>query len=1034
MKSFNLTEWALNHRAIVLFLILAIMIGGGLGFTKLGQLEDPNFSVPSMAVIVIWPGATAQQMQDEVLNRMEKKFEQLDHFDKVKTYARQGYAGMIISVKGGTSHADQREAWYQARKKFSDIKGELPEGVIGPMFNDEFGDVTGLLYAVKGDGVDQWELSDTAEDIKRRLLKVPMVKKVDIYGKQAKKVYVEFSNERMAALGITPLMIAESLRNQNALEPAGQIDTATDRVMVRVSGQFKSLDDIRNVPISAGGRQLKLGDFTTITRGYEDPPNYTIRHNGQQVLMLGIVMTDDGNIVDLGKALDTTIAKVQSELPYGVELERVADQPTVVSESVWEFERSLLEALTIVLIVSLVSLGWRTGIVVGLSVPIVLAVVALVMLAMGWNLERVSLGSLIIALGLLVDDGIIAVEMMVVKMEGGWERVKAAAFSYAATAMPRLTGALVTVAAFMPIGFSKSTTGEYAGGIFWIVGTAVVFSWFVSGVITPYLAVKMLPDLKKHEGGDPYHTPFYQKLRRLIDGAVERRWWVIGATVAAFGLAIVGSRLVPQQFFPNSDRPELIVELRLKEGASFAATTEQVKKMEAVLAKDEDVKFFTAYTGAGQPRFYLALDPELPNPGYAAFVVMTKGLEAREKVRSRLMASVNEQFPNVWVRVTRLELGPPVGFPVQFRIVGPDTQKVREIAREVEAVVAASPKVRDVQLDWNDPVRTLRADIDQDKARALGLAPADIAFVTQIFMNGATLSQWRDHEDLVDIVARAVPSERLNLDTLKSVNLYTRDGTVVPLSQVAQVRDVLEEPVLWRRNRDMAITVRADVKDGEQGVSATQSIVPQLKDIEAKLPFGYRIDVGGAVEESDKANKALAAVFPVMLVTILSILMLQLQSFSKMFMVLLTAPLGLIGVVAALLIFQAPLGFVAILGITALSGMIMRNSVILVDQVREEMEQGLDPWNAVLEAAVHRTRPVMLTAAATVLAMVPLARSVFWGPMAIAIMGGLTVATVLTILFVPALYAAWFKVERAGPGSAPAQAVPPATPAPAAAE
>jgi multidrug efflux pump subunit AcrB len=1035
MKSFNLTEWALNHRAIVLFLILAIMIGGVLGFGKLGQLEDPNFSVPSMTVMVIWPGATAQQMQDEVLNRMEKKFEQLDHFDKVKTFARQGFAGMIISVKGGTSHADQREAWYQARKKFSDLKLELPEGVIGPMFNDEFGDVTGLLYAVKGDGVSMWELSDIAEDIKRRLLKVPMVKKVDVIGKQAKKVYVEFSNERLAALGITPLMIAESLRNQNALEAAGQIDTNTDRVMVRVSGQFNSLDDIRNVPIAVGDRVIKLGDFTTITRGYEDPPTYTVRHNGQQVLMLGIVMTDDGNIVQLGKALDTAIAKVQSELPYGVELERVADQPTVVSESVWEFERSLLEALTIVLIVSLVSLGWRTGIVVGLSVPIVLGVVALVMLAMGWNLERVSLGSLIIALGLLVDDGIIAVEMMVVKMEEGWERVKAAAFSYASTAMPRLTGALITAAAFMPIGFSKSTTGEYAGGIFWIVGTAVVFSWFVSGVITPYLAVKMLPDFKKHDHGtDPYQTPFYNKLRRIIDLAIQRRWWVIGATVAAFGLAIVGSRLVPQQFFPNSDRPELIVELRLKEGSSFAATTQQVKKMEAVLAKDEDVKFYTAYTGAGSPRFYLALDPELPNPGYAVFVVMTKGLEARERVRSRLMASVNEQFPGVWVRVTRLELGPPVGFPVQFRVVGPDTQKVREIAREVEAVVASSPKVRDVQLDWNDPVRALRVDLDQDKARALGLAPADVAFVTQIFMNGATLSQLREHEDLVDIVARAVPSERLNLDTLKDINLYTRHGTVVPLSQVARVRDVLEEPVLWRRNRDMAITVRADVKDGEQGVSVTQEIRPHLKDIEAKLPFGYRIDVGGAVEESDKANKALAAVFPVMVVTILAILMLQLQSFSKMFMVLLTAPLGLIGVVAALLIFQAPLGFVAILGVTALSGMIMRNSVILVDQVREEMERGLDPWNAVLEAAVHRTRPVMLTAAATVLAMIPLARSVFWGPMAIAIMGGLTVATALTIFFVPALYAAWFKVKRAASADAAAQAVLPAAPAPAAAQ
>ena len=1026
MKSFNLTEWALNHRATVLFLILVVGIGGVLGFTKLGQLEDPNFSVPSMTAIVIWPGATAQQIQDEVLNRMEKKFEQLDHFEKVVTFARQGYGGMTITVKGGTSHADQREAWYQARKKFSDIKLDLPEGVIGPIFNDEYGDVTGLLYAVKGDGISQWELSDISEDIKRRLLKVPMVKKVDIIGKQAKKVYVEFSNERLAALGITPLMIAESLRNQNSVHASGQIDTSGDRLMVRVSGQFNSLDDIRNVPIAAGGRLIKLGDIATITRGYEDPPLYTVRHNGQQVLMLGIVMTDDGNIVDLGKAMENAVARIEAELPYGVELERVADQPKVVSESIWEFERSLMEALAIVLAVSLLSLGFRTGIVVGLSVPIVLGVVALVMLAAGWNLERVSLGSLIIALGLLVDDGIIAVEMMVVKMEEGWDRTKAAAFSYAATAMPRLTGALITTAAFMPIGFSKSTTGEYAGGIFWIVGTAVVFSWVVSGLITPYLAVKMLPDFKQHDhGGDPYDTPFYRRLRGWLDFAIERRWWVIGITVAALGAALVGIRFVPQQFFPNSSRPELVVELRLKEGSSFAATTEQVKTMEAVLAKDEDVKFYTAYTGAGQPRFYLALNPELPNPGYAVFVVMTKDTAARERVRSRLMASVNDQFPNVWVRVTRLELGPPVGFPVQFRVVGPDTQKVREIAREVEAVVASSAKVRDVQLDWNDPVRTLRVDLDQDKARALGLAPADVAFVTQTFLNGATLSQFREHEELVDIVARAVPAERLNVDTLKNINLYTREGTVVPLSQVARVRYELEEPVLWRRNRDMAITVRADVKDGEQGVSVTQEIRPMLKDIEANLPFGYRIDVGGAVEESDKANRALMAVFPAMLVTILTILMLQLQGFSRTFMVFLTAPLGLIGVVAALLIFQAPLGFVAILGVTALSGMIMRNSVILVDQIQNEMAKGIDPWNAVLDAAVHRTRPVMLTAAATVLAMIPLARSIFWGPMAIAIMGGLTVATVLTIFFVPALYAAWFRVGRSAapnPAAVPAAA------------
>ncbi|HUL91006.1 MAG TPA: efflux RND transporter permease subunit [Burkholderiales bacterium] len=1032
MKSFNLSEWALNHRAIVVFIILVIAIGGALSFTRLGQLEDPNFSVPSMTAMVYWPGATAQQVQDEVMNRMEKKFEQLDHFEKVKTFSRQEFGGMLITVKGGTSHADQREAWYQARKKLSDIRGELPEGVIGPVFNDEFGDVYGLLYAVKGDGIGHAELSDIAEDVKRQVLKVPMVKKVDVIGKQAKRVYVEFSHERLAALGITPLQIAESLRSQNALIAGPSVDTKGDRVFIRVSGQLTSLDDIRNVPITAGGRTIKLGDFTTVTRGFEDPPTYTVRHNGHDVLMIGIVMTNDGNIVELGKALEAAVAKIQSELPYGVELERVADQPTTVKDAVWEFERSLLEALVIVLAVSLASLGWRTGLVVLASVPLVLGGVALMMLAAGWNLERISLGSLIIALGLLVDDGIISLEMMVVKMEQGWDKIKAAAFSYEATAMPRLTGALVTVAGFMPIGFSKSTAGEYAGGIFWIVGAAVLLSWIVSGLITPYLAVKMLPEkLAAHEhGADPYQTPFYRKLRRAIDIALERRWLVIGATVAALAVALLGMRFVPQQFFPNSSRPELIVELRLKEGASFGATTEQVKKMEAILAKDEDVRYYTAYTGAGAPRFYLSLDPEMPNPGYAVFVVMTKDLQAREELRSRLMAIAPGKFPDVWIRVTRLELGPPVGFPVQFRVVGPDTQKVREIARDVQKVVAANDKVRDVQLDWFDPVRTLKVDLDQDKARALGLTPADVQLVVRSVMNGATLSQLREHEDLIDIVARAVPGERLNLDSLKDVNLFTRNGTVVPLAQVAHVSYVLEEPVLWRRNRDMAITVRADVKDGEQGVSVTQAIRPQLKEIEAKLPSGYRIDVGGAVEESDKANAALVAVAPVMLVTILLILMLQLQSFPRMLMVFATAPLGFVGVVPALLVFHAPLGFVAILGIIALGGMIMRNAVILIDQVQTEMEHGLDPWSAVVDAAVHRARPVALTAAATVLAMIPLSRSVFWGPMAIAIMGGLTAATILTIFFVPALYAACFRVRRAGaPDASPAS--PTALPAPA---
>ncbi|WP_019580157.1 efflux RND transporter permease subunit [Pseudomonas mandelii] len=1013
MNNFNLTDWALRHRAIVLFMLILVAVAGAFSFTRLGQLEDPNFSVPSMTTMVIWPGATAQQMQDEVLNRMEKKFEQIDNFEKVVTYARQGYAGMTLTVRGGTSKADQREAWYQARKKLNDLSLELPDGVIGPIVNDEYGDVYGLMYAVKGDGIGHADLSDAAEDIKRQMLKVPMVKKIDLIGKQAKRVYVEFSHERLAALGITPLAIAESLKSQNALLPAGQIDTRGDRVMVRVSGQFASEEAIRNVPITAGGRLIKLGDIATVTRGFEDPPTYTVRHNGQPVLMLGITMTSDGNIVDLGKAMNTAVAKIQSELPHGVELELVADQPTTVKDAILDFGHALAEALIIVIAVSLASLGWRAGLVVATTVPLVLGGVALVMLAMGWNLERISLGSLIIALGLLVDDAIIAIEMMVAKMETGMDRVKAAAFSYQSTAMPRLTGALITVVGFLPIGLSKSTTGEYAGGIFWIVGAAVLFSWICSGIFTPYLAVKMLPnDLGKHQHGDLYDTKFYRSLRRLIDAAIEHRWVVIGATFGALVLALACIKLVPQQFFPNSSRPELVIDLRVKEGSSFAATTEQVKHMEEILAKDEDVRFYTAYTGAGAPRFYLSLNPELPNPGFAQLVVMTKDLDARERVRARLMTSADQQFPQAWVRVTRLELGPPVGYPVQFRVVGPDTQMVRQIAREVEKVVASNPKVRDLQLDWNDPVRTLKVQLDQDKASALGLTPADVSLATQTVMNGATLSQLREHEDLIDIVARAVPEERLSLDTLKDINLYTRQGTVVPLSQVAQVRSELEEPVLWRRNRDMAITVRADVKDGEQGVSVTQQIQPLLKEIEAKLPSGYRIDVGGAVEESDKANKALLAVAPLMMISILLLLMLQLQNFSRMWMVVLTAPLGLIGVVPALLVFQSPLGFVAILGIIALGGMIMRNSVILIDQVQTEIAEGRDPWNAVLDAAIHRARPVMLTALATVLAMIPLTRSVFWGPMAIAIMGGLTVATLLTIFFVPALYAAWFKVDR----------------------
>jgi multidrug efflux pump subunit AcrB len=739
------------------------------------------------------------------------------------------------------------------------------------------------------------------------------------------------------------------------------------------------------------------------------------------VLALGISMTRDGNLLSLGRELGQAIDRIERSLPHGIEIERIADQPRIVEASVWEFERSFLEALAIVLAVSFLSLGWRSGVVVAASVPLVLGVVAIAMYAGGWNLDRITLGSLIIALGLLVDDAIIAVEMMVVKMEQGWDRIRAATFAYTSTAFPMLTGTLITVAGFMPVGFARSVAGEYAGAIFWIVGTALIASWFVAVIFTPYLGVALLPkSFSTRSHGDPYDKPLYRRLRGWIERSVAHRWKVIGATAAALVAAGVGMGFVQQQFFPTTSRPELLVDLRLREGASFEATMAEVKRLEALLAGDPEIKYFTAYTGAGAPRFYLSLAPELPNPGYAQFVVMTAGIEARERVRARLLElfARDEAFPLVRGRVTRLEFGPPTGFPVQFRVIGPDVDEVRKIARQVEAEVGKSPLVRDVQLDWNDPVRSLRVRVDQDKARLLGLTPADIALTVQTVMSGATISQLRAGEELIDIVARAVPQERMRLDTLEDISLFTRSGAV-PLSQVARVAHELEEPVLWRRNRDMAITVRADVVDGIQGVYATGRIRPALESIEQALPPGYRIENGGAIEESAKANRALFAIFPLMFLVMLLLLMMQLQSFSKMAMVFLTAPLGLIGVVPALLAFNAPFGFVALLGVIALAGMIMRNAVILVEQIDGDIADGRSPREAIVDATVRRTRPVLLTAAAAVLAMIPLISSVFWGPMAIAIMGGLTVATALTLFFVPAMYAAWFDAGRPAPAAAP---------------
>ncbi len=1025
MKRFNLSEWAVTHQPMVLFLIIASLVVGTFSFLRLGRLEDPAFNTPTMTAIVAWPGATAQEVQDQVLNRMERKLQELEHFDYVRSFARQGYGGVTLWMKGGTSKADLERAWYQVRKKIGDARAEFPEGVRGPFYNDEYNDVYSVLYAVSAPDLSMAELLKLTEGLKREFQRVPGTEKVNVLGQQAERVWVEVSTRRLAALGLPPTAVFDALARQNAVQPAGSADTPHDRVQVRVGGTLRTAADVGNVTLEAGGQLLRLADVATVRAGYEDPPSLTIRHNGVPVLALGITMQKNGNVLDLGQALEKKLAELRADLPAGVQIEQYADQPRVVAESVWEFERSFLEALAIVLAVSFLFLGWRTGIVVAASVPLVLGLVATVMYLAGWNLDRISLGALIIALGLLVDDAIIAVEMMVVKLEEGWDRLRAATYAYTSTALPMLTGTLVTAAGFMPVGFAKSIAGEYAGGIFWVVGLALIVSWVVAVVFTPYLGVKLLPkslgrpsDDQAHH--DPYDRPVYRRLRTLVDRAVQHRGWVLAATVAAFVIAGAGMLTVQQQFFPTASRSELLVELRLREGASFAATEAQVRRLESRLAKDPDIAFFTAYTGAGTPRFYLSLQPELPNPGFAQFVIQTGSIEARERVRTRLLAlfAQDEVLPDARARVVRMDFGPPVGFPVQFRVVGPDPAQVRAIAYRVRDTVRGSPLVRDTQLDWNEQVRSVQVHVDQDKARLLGLSSADIQGLVQATLSGAPVTQIRKGEELVDVVVRATPDERKAIGQIGDLQLFTRSGVTVPLSQVARIEPGFEEPVLWRRNRDMALTVRSDVADGVQGPYATAQIRPLLKPIVDSLPPGYRIDEGGAIEESDKANKALFAVFPAMFAVMLTLLMIQLQSFSRLFMVFMTAPLALIGVVPALLLFNAPFGFVALLGVIALGGMIMRNSIILVDQIDQDIARGAAPWSAIVEATVRRSRPVVLTAAAAVLAMVPLTRSVFWGPMAISIMGGLVVATALTLVFVPALYATWFRVRRDGAAAA----------------
>ena len=1022
MKHFNLSGWAVGHPALILFLIFALGAAGLFSYERLGRAEDPFFTVKVVNVSAMWPGATAEEMQMQVADPIEKKLQELPGFDKVETYSKPGFTAMQVSFKDSTSPKNVPYLFYLLRKKLVDVQGELPSGLLGPVVNDEFSDVDSILYMMTGDGADYAQLKKAAEGMRQRLLKVPGVTKVDIYGTQDEKIFVEFSHAKLATLGITPQALFDSLAKQNNVTPAGTVETSSQRVPLRVTGALDGAKAVAETPVESNGRVFRLGDIATVSHGFEDPPSFVVRQKGKPAIGIGVVTAQGANILELGKDVAAATAEFIKAVPQGISVEQIADQPQVVEHAVSEFVHSFVEALAIVLFVSFVALGWRTGIVVALSVPLVLAIVFIVMNGMSMDLHRITLGALIIALGLLVDDAIIAVEMMVVKMEQGWDRVRAASFAWESTAFPMLTGTLVTAAGFLPIGFANSAVGEYAGGIFWIVAIALIASWFVAVIFTPYIGVKLLPNITVHHNHDPhavYETRVYRMLRGMIQWCVEHRIKVVVATVGIFALSIVAFGHVQQQFFPLSERPELFLQLRLPEGSAIGVTEKSVEKAETLLKDDKDIATYTAYVGQGSPRFWLGLNPQLPNEAFAEIVIVARDVEARERIKARLEKAVNDGvMTEARVRVDRFNFGPPVGFPVQFRVIGPDTKTVRDIAYKVRDVVKQNPNVRDPQLNWNEQSPYLKLVVDQDRARALGLTPQDVSQALSMLISGAPVTTVRDGVEKVEVVARAVPSERLDLARVGDLTITSRNGVAVPLQQIAKIEYSHEEPILWRRNRDMAITVRADVADGVQAPDVTNQIWPKLQQIRDSLEPAYRIEMGGAIEESAKGNASIFILFPLMVIVMLTLLMIQLQSFSRLLLVFLTAPLGIIGASLGLNVANQPFGFVALLGLIALAGMIMRNAVILVDQIETDVSHGLTRKEAIVEATVRRARPVVLTALAAILAMIPLSRSAFWGPMAITIMGGLFVATFLTLLYLPGLYALWFRnsLEESGAG------------------
>ena len=1014
MKGPNVSEWALEHQSLVLFFMLALAAAGLFSYFKLGQAEDPDFTFKVMVVRAIWPGASPAEMEEQVTERLEKKLQETPYLDNLRSYTKTGETTIFVTLKDSTPPREVAGVWYQVRKKIGDIHQSLPTGVFGPFFNDEFGDVFGNLYAFTGDGFSYAELKDYAEDVRRAILRVPNVAKAELLGEQEEKIYVEISHRKLANLGIDPLSIFNVLREQNAMTPAGSIDTKSDRMYLRISGSFDSVESIREIGIQANGRLFRLGDIARVYRGYTDPPVQKVRYMGQEAVGLAVSMAKGGDIIQLGKDLGAEFDRIKRDLPVGVEIHQYSNQPEVVSRSVDEFMKTLLEAVVIVLAVSFFSLGFRTGLVVALSIPLVLGVTFLMMKLYGIDLQRISLGALIIALGLLVDDAIISVEMMATKMEQGLDRVKAASFAYTSTAFPMLTGTLITAAGFMPVGFAKSSAGEYTFSIFAVVTIALLVSWVVAVLFTPYLGYKLLPDYKPHpdHGHDVYQKPFYRRFRRLVTWCVTWRKTVILITVAVFAVSMFGFRFVQQQFFPSSNRPELIIDLWLPQGASFQATEAQVKRFEDKIKGDPSVINYVAYVGNGSPRFYLPLDQQLAQANFAQFVVVTRDNVAREVLYDKYSRILESEFSLLRGRVNRLENGPPVGYPVQFRVVGADIPTVRKIALEVAAIMRSHPNTQNVHLDWNEQVKHLRLEIDQNKARVIGVSSQGLSLVMNSILTGYSITQYREKDELIEVLARAESAERIDPGRIGEINVATQSGKWIPLAQIATIEYGFEEGIIWRRNRQHTVTVRGDIRGDVQAPVVSTQVDPKLNALRAKLPPGYRIDMGGAIEESAKGENSIIEVMPMMLIAVLTLLMIQLQSFQKTFMVLLTSPLGLIGVAFILLTWNVPFGFVANLGVIALFGMIMRNSVILVDQIEQDIRSGHSRWDAIIEATVRRFRPIVLTALAAALAMIPLSRSNFWGPMAVAIMGGLISATVLTLLFVPALYAAWFRVRK----------------------